>query len=107
MMPDTLTSALPDTLTTAVCCFDRRAVVAVRCNRCTSKYQCPEFRTHAALLQFNALIPPSMLSAPLPIEIWPGMSKQLESENSVQNACSGEGPVRRLVAALGLVPGKS
>jgi hypothetical protein len=106
-MPDTLTTALPDTLTTAVCCFDRRAVVAVRCNRCTSKYQCPEFKTHAALLQFNALIPPSMLSAPLPIEIWPGMSKRLESENSVQKAYSDEGPVRRLVAALGLVPKKS
>jgi hypothetical protein len=102
-MPDTL----PDTPTTALCCFDRRAVVAVRCKRCTSKYQCPEFKTHAVLLQFNAMIPPSMLSAPLPIEIWPGMSKQLQSENSVQKAGSSECPVRRLVAALGLVPEKS
>jgi hypothetical protein len=98
---------MSDTLTTALCCFDRRAVVAVRCKRCTSKYQCPEFKTHAALLQFNALIPPSMLSSPLPIEIWPGMSKQLQSENSAQKANSSENPVRRLVAALGLIPEKS
>jgi hypothetical protein len=97
---------MSDTLTTALCCFDRRAVVAVRCKRCTSKYQCPEFKTHAALLQFNAMIPPSMLSAPLPIEIWPGMSKQLQSENSAPKANSSD-PVRRLVTALGLIPEKS
>jgi len=27
----------------------------------------------AAVMQFNAMIPPSMLLAPLPIELWPSM----------------------------------
>jgi hypothetical protein len=56
------------------------------------EYGCPEFKTKAALVQFNAMIPPSMLLAPLPIELWP-------------NVCGGvstESPIRRFISTLGL-----
>jgi hypothetical protein len=59
------------------------------------------------LLQFNALIPPSMLLAPLPIELWPNMCGGGSPEISSQPAQSASGestesPVRRFVSTLGL-----
>src|SRR3984893_10240847 len=59
--------------TVALCCYKDRAVVSIRCDLCKSEYACPEFRTKAAVMQFNAMIPPSMLLAPLPIQLWPSM----------------------------------
>ncbi len=62
----------------------------------------------AELVRFNAMIPPSMLSAPLPIEIWPSTCKDPYPENApALQPNSSESPVLRLVAALGLVPAKS
>ena len=93
--------------TVALCCYKDRAVVSIRCDLCKSEYACPEFRTKAAVMQFNAMIPPSMLLAPLPIELWPnmcadiapGMSSQpLDSASSESN----ESPLRRFGSTLGL-----
>jgi hypothetical protein len=71
------------------------------------EYGCPEFKTKAALVQFNAMIPPSMLLAPLPIELWPnvcGGSSTNPSSQSAQSAAneSTESPIRRFVLTLGL-----
>jgi hypothetical protein len=60
-------------------------------------------------VQFNALIPPSMLLAPLPIELWPNMCAGISSYMSSQSAQSAptestESPIRRFIASLGLRP---
>jgi hypothetical protein len=94
--------------TAALCCYKNRAVVSYRCALCRTEYACPEFGTKAALLKFNALIPPSMLLSPLPIELWPNMCAEILPGKSVQpTRCAsnepGESPARRFVsAALGL-----
>jgi hypothetical protein len=64
------------------------------------EYGCPEFKTKAALVQFNAMIPPSMLLAPLPIELWPNISVGVSTDTSSNE--STESPIRRFVTTLGL-----
>jgi hypothetical protein len=99
---------MPDTADiVALCCYKNRAVVSKRCDHCTPEFGCSEFKSKAALLQFNALIPPSMLLAPLPIELWPNMCGGGSPEISSQPAQSASGestesPVRRFVSTLGL-----
>jgi hypothetical protein len=92
--------------TAALCCYKNRAVVSYRCALCRTEYACPEFRTKAALLKFNALIPPSMLLSPLPIELWPNMCAAIPPHQSERSSASNEptdSPARRFVsAALGL-----
>ena len=97
---------MPDTeLPVALCCYKSRAVVASRCALCKGEYACPEFSSKAAVLKFNALIPPSMLLAPLPIELWPRMSADVvyglppRSTQCVSNE-SAESPLRRFVSTL-------
>jgi hypothetical protein len=91
----------------ALCCFKNRAVVSNRCGSCNPEYGCPEFKSRAALVQFNALIPPSMLLAPLPIELWPNVCCGVSPDPSSQPASSAsnesaESPVRRFISTLGL-----
>ena len=91
----------------ALCCYKGRAVIVKRCRQCKAEYACPEFKTKAAVLQFNAMIPPSMLLAPLPIELWPNMCPSTAPRmSSPPSACasseSADSPVRRLVSTLGL-----
>jgi hypothetical protein len=98
---------MPDTANpVALCCYKNRALVSNRCGHCMPEYGCPEFKTKAALLQFNAMIPPSMLLAPLPIELWPNMCGGVSSvtSQSAQSASSEstESPLRRFVSTLGL-----
>src|SRR6267154_2256143 len=94
--------------TIALCCYKDRAVVLNRCGLCNQEYACPEFKTKAALVQFNAMIPAAMLLSPLPIELWPNMmSPDVAPDMSAQRShCvaseSTESPVRRLILALGL-----
>jgi hypothetical protein len=96
-------SDIPRTL--ALCCYKHRAVVLQRCDQCKSDYACPEFKSKAAVVEFNALIPPSMLLAPLPIELWPNMcaymarQKPQPSNDSASNE-STPSPVRRFVSTL-------
>jgi hypothetical protein len=88
-----------------LCCYKNRAVIQNRCDECKAEYACPEFKTKAAVVQFNAMIPPSMLLAPLPIELWPGMCAVVlpdmpsQSPHPPSNQ-SIESPVRRLVSTL-------
>jgi hypothetical protein len=89
------------------CCFKVRAVVLTRCDLCKADYGCPEFKSKAAVLKFNAMIPPSMILAPLPIELWPNMCAAVSLEVSLRSAESAssesaESPVRRLGSMLGL-----
>ncbi len=93
--------------TAALCCYKNRAVVSYRCALCRTEFACPEFGTKAALLKFNALIPPSMLLSPLPIELWPNMCGEISPAISAQpTRCESnepaESPARRFVSALGL-----
>jgi hypothetical protein len=97
---------MSDTATTvALCCYKHRAVVLGRCDQCKSNYECPEFKSKAAVVEFNALIPPSMLLAPLPIELWPNMcaymarQKFSPSSDSASNE-STPSPARRFVSTL-------
>ena len=99
------TSRMP--CTAALCCYKNRAVVSYRCALCRAEYACPEFKTKAALLKFNALIPPSMLLSPLPIELWPNMCAEISPHRSERSQCASneqaDSPARRFVsAALGL-----
>src|ERR1700686_3119212 len=99
---------MPDTAhTVALCCYKDRAVVLNRCELCRAEYGCPEFKTKAAVMEFNALIPPSRLLAPLPIEFWPNMCGGVSPHMSSQSTQSApnqstESPVRQFVATLGL-----
>ena len=89
----------------ALCCYKNRAVVAFRCAQCNAEYACPEFKSKAAVMKFNAMIPPSMLLAPLPIELWPSMAADVasglcsRSTHSTSNEAT-ESPVRRFVSTL-------
>ncbi|HWS62577.1 MAG TPA: hypothetical protein VN325_07470 [Steroidobacteraceae bacterium] len=92
-------------LPVALCCYRNRAVFANRCDLCKTEYACPEFKSKAAVMKFNALIPPSMLLAPLPIELWPSMCATAApgmSAHSTRSASNGssESPVRRFVSTL-------
>jgi hypothetical protein len=98
---------MPDTaLPVALCCYRNRTMVVNRCDLCKSEYACPEFKSKAAVMKFNALIPPSMLLAPLPIELWPRMcanvAPALSSQSTRQSSSieSTECPVRRFVSTL-------
>jgi hypothetical protein len=91
--------------TVAVCCYKHRAVVLERCDQCKADYECPEFKSKAAVVEFNALIPPSMLLAPLPIELWPNMCAYLARQRSQPSADSisdesTPSPIRRFVSTL-------
>jgi hypothetical protein len=93
------------TLPLGLCCYKNRAVVVNRCDRCKAEYACPEFKSKAAVMQFNAMIPPSMLLAPLPIELWPNMCAEVAPDapaQSTQSDSNGstESPVCRLVSTL-------
>jgi hypothetical protein len=58
------------------------------------------------LLLFQALIPPSMLGSPLPLNLWPNLWLTIVSnEHQRSTACGDdeESPVKLLAAALGLV----
>lgn len=93
--------------TIALCCYKYRAVVLERCEQCKSEYACPEFKTKAAVVQFNAIIPPSMLLSPLPLELWPPMCPNIVPDVTLQSSqCPAsepsESPIRRLVSMLGL-----
>jgi len=85
--------------TIGLCCYKVRAVVMTRCDMCKAEYGCPEFKSKVAVMQFNAMIPPSMILAPLPIELWPNMCGEVAPDMSSQ---STESPVRRLGSMLGL-----
>ena len=96
----------------AICCYTDRAVAAERCARCKHDYGCLTFKTTAELLQFNALIPASMLGAPLPLNLWPSRWLALvpdECPESAACAVDTGSPVRLLATVLGLVldPGAS
>jgi hypothetical protein len=87
------------------CCYKNRAVVVNRCDHCKAEYACPEFKSKAAVMQFNAMIPPSMLLAPLPIELWPRMCAEVAPDayaQSIQSDSNGstESPVCRFVWTL-------
>src|SRR3984957_4451336 len=91
--------------TVALCCYKHRAVVLERCDQCKSDYACPEFKSKAAVVEFNALIPPSMLLAPLPIELWPNMCAYMARPRSKPSTDSPSdestpSPLRRFVSTL-------
>jgi hypothetical protein len=93
--------------TIALCCYKHRALVLEQCGQCKAEYGCPEFKSKAAAVQFNAMIPPSMLLAPLPIELWPNMCPDMARDLSSQSSqCTAnesiDPPLRRLVSILGL-----
>jgi hypothetical protein len=96
----------------AICCYSDRVVAAKQCARCKRDYGCLTFKTTAELVQFNALIPASMLGAPLPLNLWPNQWQAIVSDElfeSAARAADAESPIRLLAFALGLVlePGAS
>jgi hypothetical protein len=96
----------------AICCYSDRVVAAKQCARCKRDYGCLTFKTTAELVQFNALIPASMLGAPLPLNLWPNRWHAIVSDElleSAARAADAESPIRLLAFALGLVlePGAS
>jgi hypothetical protein len=87
----------------ALCCYKRREINWARCAGCRPEYGCMGFQSSAELVHFNELIPPSMLSEPLPLNLWPNLWKAIEPEGDV--SCAADlTPVRLLVSALGLKP---
>ena len=95
-------------LPVGLCCYRNRAVAANRCDLCKTEYACPEFKSKAAVMKFNALIPPSMLLAPLPIELWPnmcaGVSPDMSSQPTPRDSPeSTESQFQQLVVTLGLL----
>jgi hypothetical protein len=89
----------------AICCYTDRAVAAQRCPGCRRDYGCLTFKTTAELVQFNALIPASMLGAPLPLNLWPNQWQAIVSDEVLESAAcaaDAESPIRLLAFALGL-----
>lgn len=91
-------------MTAALCCYKTRSVILQRCKLCKTEYACPEFKTMAEVLKFNALIPPSMLLSPLPIELWPSMCATEPFGSSERHIPppteSPESPARRFVSTI-------
>jgi len=90
----------------AICCYSDRAVAVERCARCKEHYGCLTLKTTAELVQFNALIPASMLGAPLPLNLWPNQWQAIVSDELLESAAcaaDAESPIRLLAFALGLV----
>jgi hypothetical protein len=85
----------------AICCYKSREIRWSRCANCQSGYGCVGFRSSAELVHFNELIPPSMLRAPLPLNLWPNLWKEIEPDAETRLA-DDPTPVQLLVAALGL-----
>lgn len=81
-----------------VCCYRYRAITYDRCDLCSPDYGCPLFKSPVELVTFYRLIPPSMLGAPLPLNLWPNLWRAIEPNSPAR----GESPVQLLVAALGL-----
>jgi hypothetical protein len=81
-----------------VCCYRYRAITYNRCTDCKPEYGCPLFKSPAELVVFYRLIPPSMLGAPLPLNLWPNLWRTIEPSTPAR----GESPVQLLAAALGL-----
>ncbi|MEA3198013.1 MAG: hypothetical protein QOF32_2065 [Gammaproteobacteria bacterium] len=91
----------------AICCYTYRVVASERCQHCKSDYGCLTFKTTAELLQFNALIPPSMRGSPLPLNLWPERWLAIVSDaypESAACAADADSPLRALALALGLKP---
>ncbi len=90
----------------AICCYSDRVVALERCAHCKQDYGCLTFKTTAELVQFNALIPASMLGAPLPLNLWPSQWQAIVSDGHLEStgcAADAKSPVRLLAFALGLV----
>jgi hypothetical protein len=85
----------------AICCYKSREIRWSRCVNCQLAYGCLGFRSGADLVHFNELIPPSMLGAPLPLNLWPNLWKEVEPDAEA-NSAGDPTPVQLLVAALGL-----
>src|ERR1700722_3868386 len=85
----------------AICCYKCREIRWSRCASCQSEYGCLGFRSSADLVHFNELIPPSMLGAPLPLNLWPNLWKEIEPEVETSITAVST-PVQLLVATLGL-----
>jgi hypothetical protein len=81
-----------------VCCYRYRAVAYNRCTDCKPEYGCPLFESPAELKVFYRLIPPSMLGAPLPLNLWPNLWRTIEPSTRA----TGESPVQLLAGVLGL-----
>jgi hypothetical protein len=85
----------------AICCYKSREIRWSRCANCQSEYGCLGFRSSAELVHFNELIPASMLRAPLPLNLWPNLWKEIDPDAETRLA-NDPSPVQLLVAALGL-----
>lgn len=88
----------------AICCYRFRAVAFNRCEECKPAYGCLTFGSIEELAHFDRLIPPSMVGAPLPLNLWPNLWKAIDPE------APGKGK-RRVspveVLARALVPDKN
>ena len=85
----------------AICCYRNRDITWRRCTHCRPEYGCVGFRSSAEVLHFNELIPPSMLGAPLPLNLWPNLWKAIEPGD--ERTLDGDAtPVQLLISALGL-----
>ena len=84
----------------AMCCYRNRDITWSRCTDCQSEYGCLGFGSSVEVLHFYELIPPTMLGAPLPLNLWPNLWKAIEPDTNTEGR--GSTPVQLLVAALGL-----
>ena len=84
----------------AMCCYRSRDITWSRCTDCQSEYGCLGFGSSVEVLHFYELIPPTMLGAPLPLNLWPNLWKAIEPDTNTEGR--GSTPVQLLVAALGL-----
>jgi len=84
----------------AMCCYRNRDITWRRCTDCQSEYGCLGFGSSVEVLHFYELIPPTMLGAPLPLNLWPNLWKAIEPDTNTEGR--GTTPVQLLVAALGL-----
>ena len=90
---------MTETRCVAVCCYKSRAITSERCAHCQPDFGCLGFGSSAELAHFTRLIPPSMLGAPLPLNLWPKFWKAIEPDAEPILA-SDPTPARLFVAAL-------
>jgi hypothetical protein len=85
----------------AMCCYKRRAITSSPCVDCRPEYGCLGFYSNSELVQFVKLIPPAMVGAPLPLNLWPKFWQAIEPD--AQAGCSSDlTPLRLFASALGL-----
>jgi hypothetical protein len=66
-----------------LCRLQKATCIWSRCKDCQPEYGCLGFGSSVEVLHFYELIPPTMLGAPMPLNLWPNLWKAIKPPSGV------------------------